>query len=65
MRRGPSRSSANIADRIVRRVARRLAAAASDDDEIDVAPDVLAHVQAEAATLCVPSQGPFAGIRTL
>ncbi len=39
-----------ILDRIVRRVARRLAAEARDDDEIDVAPDVLAQVQAEAAT---------------
>ena len=39
-----------ILDRIVRRVARRLAAEARDDDEIDDAPDVLAQVQAEAAT---------------
>jgi len=38
-----------ILDRIMRRVARRLANEAVDDDE-DAAPDVLAQVQAEAAT---------------
>jgi hypothetical protein len=38
-----------ILDRIVRRVARRLAADARDDDDADKPPDVLAQVQAEAA----------------
>src|SRR5271170_302113 len=38
-----------ILDRIVRRVARRLAADARDDDDADAPPDVLAQVQAEAA----------------
>jgi hypothetical protein len=38
-----------ILDRIVRRIAHRLAAEARDDDEVDAARDVLAHVQAEAA----------------
>ena len=38
-----------ILDRIVRRVARRLAANARDDDDADAPPDVLAQVQAEAA----------------
>lgn len=38
-----------ILDRIVRRVARRLAAEACDDDDMPAASDVLAQVQAEAA----------------
>ena len=38
-----------ILDRIVRRVARRLADEARDDDLVDAGPDVLAQVQAEAA----------------
>ncbi|HTR55598.1 MAG TPA: hypothetical protein VMJ10_33205, partial [Kofleriaceae bacterium] len=36
-------------DRIVRRIARRLATEAGGDDEVREAPDVLARVQAEAA----------------
>jgi hypothetical protein len=39
-----------ILDRIVRRVARRLADEACDDPQVEPAPDVLAQVQAEAAT---------------
>src|SRR5262245_7676162 len=38
-----------ILDRIVRRVAHRLAADARDDDDADAPPDVLAQIQAEAA----------------
>jgi hypothetical protein len=45
-----SRDVLAIPDRIVRGVARRLAVAARDADEVDDAPDVLAQVQAEAAT---------------
>jgi hypothetical protein len=46
-----------ILDRIVRRVARRLAAEARDDDDMPAASDVLAQVQAEAAaTWRAPSE---------
>jgi len=43
-----------ILDWIVRRVARRLAADARDDDDPDAPPDVLAQVQAEAAATWRP-----------